>query len=217
MAKTVTGTEVIDEAQKFLGDPYVYGAAGPTSFDCSGFVQYVFKQLGITTPRTSETQYTWGGTEAITRNQLRPGDLVFYNGASPGHVGFYAGGGKVLHAPHTGTVVKYEPIDQIGTITGYRRVTNVQAGASDVGWTNIPGDIVGGIEGGAKDLLGGALSIPGDIVDFFKDATTAVEGSVHFFTLLFQPTTYVRLASGFFGLFFMIAAAIFLIREASRG
>ena len=208
MAKTVTGTQVIDEAKKFLGDPYVYGAAGPTSFDCSGLVQYVFKELGITTPRTSETQYTWGGTSAITRNQLRPGDLVFYNGSSPGHVGFYAGGGKVLHAPHTGTVVRYEDIDTIGTITGYRRVSNVQVSGSDSGAPS---------GGDATQASWNPLSWPGDIVDFFKSGASALEGTVHFFTLLFQPSTYVRIGAGLFGIFFMIAAAIFLIREAGRG
>lgn len=207
MAKTVTGAQVLDQAKKYLGDPYVWGAAGPTSFDCSGLVQYVFKNLGITTPRTSESQYGWSKADKITRSQLRPGDLVFYNGASPGHVAIYAGDNKVLHAPHTGAVVRYENMDYVGTITGYRRFPDVQVAGSDTGSAG----------GSTNATQAGLFDIPGDIISFFKDGAKAVEGTIDFFTLLFQPTTYVRIASGFFGVLFLLGAAIFLVREASHG
>lgn len=206
MAKTITGAQVVAEAKKYLGDPYVWGATGPTSFDCSGLIQYVYKQLGITTPRTSETQYAWSKAKRISKDELRPGDLVFANGASPGHVALYVGNNKVLHAPKPGTVVRYENMNTIGTLTGYRRFPNVKVAGSDSG-TDTSG-------GGATQV--GLTDLPGDIIDFFKDAGGAISDTIDFFNLLFQPTTYVRIASFFFGILFLIGAALFLVREASH-
>lgn len=206
MAETITGAQVVNQAKKYLGDPYVWGAEGPSSFDCSGLIQYVFKQLGVTTPRTSETQYSWSRAKRISRSDLRPGDLVFANGASPGHVALYVGDNKVLHAPKPGTVVRYESMDTIGTLTGYRRFPNVKVSGSDTGTDT-------GGSGGATQV--GLTDLPGDIIDFFKGAGEAIGNSIDFFTLLFQPTTYVRLASGFFGILFLIGAAVFLVREAN--
>lgn len=206
MAKTITGAQVVNEAKKYLGDPYVWGATGPSSFDCSGLIQYVYKQLGITTPRTSETQYAWSKAKRISKDELRPGDLVFANGASPGHVALYVGDNKVLHAPKPGTVVRYESINTIGTLTGYRRFPNVKVSGSDTG----SGDTGGATQVGLTDL-------PGDIIDFFKSGFKAIEGTIDFFTLLFQPSTYVRIASFFFGVLFLIGAAVFLVRETGNG
>jgi peptidoglycan DL-endopeptidase CwlO len=72
----LSGASIVAEAKKFVGDPYAYGAAGPSSFDCSGLVQYVLTQLGVkSVPRTSEAQ--WGWVTKISRSQLQPGDLIF--------------------------------------------------------------------------------------------------------------------------------------------
>lgn len=83
-----------------LGTPYRWGATGPTSFDCSGFTQWVYAQNGIYIPRTSGAQKSAGQT--ISLSQLEPGDIVWRSG----HVGIYIGGGQYVHAPHTGDVVK---------------------------------------------------------------------------------------------------------------
>jgi len=90
------------------GKPYQWGAEGPNSFDCSGLVYYSFKQVGITLPRSSRAQATVG--VPVPRNQLQPGDLVFfYNPIS--HVGIYIGNGQMVHAPQEGQPVKVASIN----------------------------------------------------------------------------------------------------------
>jgi len=85
------------------GKPYVWGAAGPNAFDCSGLTEYAFARAGISLPHSSRMQSRIG--QPVSRAHLRPGDLVFFY--SPvGHVGIYLGHGKMLHAPTTGQVVK---------------------------------------------------------------------------------------------------------------
>jgi len=97
-------------ARAHLGDPYVYGAAGPHAFDCSGFVQFVYRQaVGRTLPRVGYAQYAVAKPEK--RSAAQVGDLVaFYSGGSIYHVAIYAGHGTIYHAPHTGTVVQRAPI-----------------------------------------------------------------------------------------------------------
>jgi cell wall-associated NlpC family hydrolase len=93
---------VVGIAMQYLGTPYVYGGASPSGFDCSGFVMYVFAQIGVSLPHNAAAQYGYGSP--VDRSQLQPGDLVFFNGL--GHMGIYVGGGSFIHAPHTGDVVK---------------------------------------------------------------------------------------------------------------
>ncbi|WP_445284756.1 NlpC/P60 family protein [Streptomyces sp. DSM 118148] len=98
-------------AQSKIGSPYVYGATGPSSYDCSGLTSWAYAQAGVSIPRTSEAQAGIG--TRLTRSQLQVGDLVFFFNDLH-HVGLYAGNGQVLHAPRTGTVVRYESMDTIG-------------------------------------------------------------------------------------------------------
>ncbi|MFF4725359.1 NlpC/P60 family protein [Streptomyces mirabilis] len=98
--------------QTKIGSPYVYGASGPSSFDCSGFTSWAYAQAGVSIPRTSESQATIG-TRIYSQSDLQVGDLVFFFGDLH-HVGLYAGNGQVLHAPRTGTVVRYESMSTIG-------------------------------------------------------------------------------------------------------
>ncbi|WP_353828961.1 C40 family peptidase [Agromyces sp. SYSU T0242] len=95
---------VYSVAQQYLGVPYVYGGATPAGFDCSGLVQYVYAQFGISLPHSSSAQGA-AGTQ-IPLSQAVPGDLVVMSG----HIGFYAGNGMILHAPYEGTVVRVQPI-----------------------------------------------------------------------------------------------------------
>jgi cell wall-associated NlpC family hydrolase len=91
------------------GSPYQYGAAGPTRFDCSGLTLYSFKKAGRTLPRTAQAQYN--KIRHISKASRRLGDLVFFGGTkSIYHVGIYAGGGYIWHAPHTGAKVRKERI-----------------------------------------------------------------------------------------------------------
>jgi cell wall-associated NlpC family hydrolase len=106
---------VVGIAMQYLGTPYVWGGASPSGFDCSGFVMYVFSQVGVSLPHSSYAQYGYGSP--VSRGDLQPGDLVFFDGL--GHVGIYVGGGSFIHAPHTGDVVK------ISSMTGWYASTFV--------------------------------------------------------------------------------------------
>ncbi|GAA3306095.1 C40 family peptidase [Streptomyces cinereospinus] len=105
-------------AQSKIGSPYVYGASGPSSFDCSGLTSWAFAQAGVGIPRTSQAQASYG-TRIYSQSDLKVGDLVIFYGDLH-HVGFYAGNGQVLHAPRTGTVVRYESINNMPYQFGVR-------------------------------------------------------------------------------------------------
>ncbi|MFJ5304208.1 NlpC/P60 family protein [Streptomyces sp. NPDC088350] len=99
-------------AQTKIGTPYVYSASGPSSFDCSGLTSWAYAQAGVSIPRTSQAQANIG-TRIYSQSDLQVGDLVFFFGDLH-HVGLYAGNGQILHAPRTGTVVRYESMSTIG-------------------------------------------------------------------------------------------------------
>ncbi|GHD97959.1 C40 family peptidase [Streptomyces alanosinicus] len=105
-------------AQSQIGKPYVYGATGTASYDCSGLTSWAYAQAGISIPRTSEQQANIG-TRISSVNDLQVGDLVFFYGDLH-HVGLYAGNGQVLHAPHTGAVVRYETMSDMPFQFGVR-------------------------------------------------------------------------------------------------
>ncbi|HUK98521.1 MAG TPA: NlpC/P60 family protein [Gaiellaceae bacterium] len=106
-------------ALRYLGVPYVWGGESPKGFDCSGLVAYVYAQLGITLPHYAAAQYQLG--VAVPRDQLQPGDLVFFDALD--HVGIYIGGGQFVHAPHTGDVVKITTLASYGdSYVGARRI-----------------------------------------------------------------------------------------------
>jgi cell wall-associated NlpC family hydrolase len=109
----------VDTAMAQRGKPYVWAAAGPDSYDCSGLVQYAYAAAGIDLPHSSRMQAAIG--QSVSRDQLQPGDLVaFYSPIS--HIGIYIGGGQMVHAPSSGDVVKVSPIDRIGGITAMTRI-----------------------------------------------------------------------------------------------
>lgn len=104
-----TPANAVALAASFRGVPYVWGGSTPRGFDCSGLVQYVFRHLGVSLPRTAQEQYD--ASRHITAGQLRAGDLVFYGAPrSVHHVGIYAGGGRMWDAPHTGTRVRLQVV-----------------------------------------------------------------------------------------------------------
>ena len=96
---SATGSQLVAKAKQYLGCKYVYGAAGPSTFDCSGFTMYIYKQYGISLPHTATGQ-SYKGTY-VSRANLAPGDLVIINdraNSSIGHVGIYIGGNQMIHA-----------------------------------------------------------------------------------------------------------------------
>ncbi|MDO8964496.1 MAG: NlpC/P60 family protein [Coriobacteriia bacterium] len=100
---------VVQIAMKYLGARYVWAAAGPRTFDCSGFTMFVYAQVGVRLPHSSRAQINCG--ERVSRANLKPGDLVFF-GSPIHHVGMYIGGGQMIHSPHTGDVVSIDSIDR---------------------------------------------------------------------------------------------------------
>lgn len=120
---TATGAAVVAEARKHIGKPYVYGAAGPNSFDCSGFTQYVYKQFGKSLPHSASQQYGYG--RSVSGSQLQAGDLIFGNAGGSGiqHVGIYDGNGKMIHAGTPETDVEATPFPNSWyNVVGYRRI-----------------------------------------------------------------------------------------------
>lgn len=101
---STSSNAIVAYAESFLGTPYVYGANGPSTFDCSGFTKYVYAHFGVSLGRTTYAQITQG--QYVSRENLQAGDLVFFGSGSPHHVGMYIGNGSYIHAPHTGDVVK---------------------------------------------------------------------------------------------------------------
>ena len=111
------GLTALTWAKKQLGKPYRFGATGPDSFDCSGLTQGAWKAAGVSINRTSQAQFRNG--RAVSKSELQPGDLVFFYGGIS-HVALYAGNGMVLHAPHTGSNVRYAKLSSM-PFAGARR------------------------------------------------------------------------------------------------
>jgi len=101
MKEGVSGADIVAKAKLYLGCPYVYGSAGPKSFDCSGFTSFIYKQFGFSINRTASTQLNNNGV-SVDRANLQPGDLVFFRdyscSKSASHVGIYIGDGQFIHA-----------------------------------------------------------------------------------------------------------------------
>jgi peptidoglycan DL-endopeptidase CwlO len=110
----------VDTALAQLGDPYVWAAAGPNAFDCSGLTQYAYAAAGITLPHSSSSQSRMG--TAVPRAELQPGDLVFFYSPVT-HVGMYIGNGKMVHAPTFGSPVLVTSVDMAGYVGARRFVS----------------------------------------------------------------------------------------------
>jgi cell wall-associated NlpC family hydrolase len=110
----------VNTALAQVGDPYVYGAGGPDAFDCSGLTQYAYSAAGVSLPHSSASQSRMG--TPVSRDQLQPGDLVFFY--SPvSHVGMYIGNGQMVHASTSGQPVKVASLDSMGSYNSARRIT----------------------------------------------------------------------------------------------
>ncbi|WP_017178076.1 C40 family peptidase [Actinomyces timonensis] len=101
---SASGSSIVSIAMQYVGTPYVYGGSSPSGFDCSGFVQYVYAQAGISLPRTSGAQAAAG--TAVSMSEAQPGDIVYYGY----HVGIYAGNGMMIDAGNESTGVVYREI-----------------------------------------------------------------------------------------------------------
>jgi cell wall-associated NlpC family hydrolase len=116
-----THSNVVGYAESQMGVPYVWGGASPGGFDCSGLVMWAYAQVGVSLPHSSYAMWNYG--VAVSRDQLEPGDIVFFNGLD--HVGLYIGNDEFIEAPHTGDVVKISSLDSgwyASTYVGARRI-----------------------------------------------------------------------------------------------
>lgn len=104
-SSSAKGAKALAFAKSQLGKPYRFGAAGPSSYDCSGLTLASWRAAGVSLPRTAAQQYQRG--HRISKASLRPGDLVFFYSQTPSHVAIYAGNGQVIHAPRPGRTVEY--------------------------------------------------------------------------------------------------------------
>jgi cell wall-associated NlpC family hydrolase len=113
--KPVGRPGVVAIALRYLGTPYRWAGSSPSGFDCSGFVMYVYGRIGIGLPHNSAMLFGVG--RPVARNDLRPGDIVFFNGL--GHSGIYIGRGRFVHSPHSGDVVKISRLSESWYRTTY--------------------------------------------------------------------------------------------------
>jgi len=112
------GGRAAQKACSLIGKPYVFGSDGPNTFDCSGLTKVAWASVGVSLEHYTRDQ--WNEGVPVSRDELKPGDLVFYYPGSLHHMGIYVGGDTIVHAPHTGDFVRMAPIDRM-PIAGYRR------------------------------------------------------------------------------------------------
>lgn len=139
------GQLVVNNAATHYGQPYTWGATGPSTFDCSGFTGFIYRQFGVALPRTASDQYN--AVAHVAQSQREPGDLIFtYDSGGIYHVGIYAGNDSVWAATHTGDVVR----PQAMWTSSYYVGRPVLGGAIGAKWESL---------GGARSGLGQALNL----------------------------------------------------------
>lgn len=206
----VSGQDLITYGKRFLGRPYVWGATGPNAFDCSGFVQYVFRHFGINLPRVTFDQVKKG--TPVERGQHKIGDLIFssWDGKPHSHVGIYAGDGKILHA---GKPVQIRDLDANywSHVDAIRRIAGVDGAPSASG-----SGVAEATAGGASAEAGGLLSAVQGIAEGIGAIASGTRGVGQLADAVLKlalPTTMVRLTAGLFGIGFVVVGVLFLLRE----
>lgn len=228
-----TGADVVAYAKQQLGKPYVFGAEGPSEFDCSGLVQYVYKHFGLSTPRTTaDMMGKKSGLIPINRSQLQPGDLIMSHWGDnkpASHVSIYAGDNRVIEASHPGTSVRiltYGPnytahTDRYFRVPGINGATSAPGGGT--GTDNGAGGILGPVLGPGGQIIANLIPNPGNVTEALTNLGGAMagvaSGVVNIGELAgtvgraFLPTNMLRAAFFMFGTIFVLIGIFFLARE----
>ncbi|SFS72808.1 NlpC/P60 family protein [Saccharopolyspora flava] len=119
LAGSGAAIKAVNAALSKQGSPYVFGAKGPSEFDCSGLVQWAYKQAGVDLPSSTRSQVSAG--RSVSQSEMKPGDIVFFY-SSASHDGIYIGNGKIVHAPTEGQDVTVEEVEYMGEVHSVRRV-----------------------------------------------------------------------------------------------
>lgn len=217
----VAGSDIVEYALAQRGDPYVYGAEGPDTFDCSGLVEYVYKHYGLTTPRTTADMISSSSNlTEITRAQLQPGDLIFSNwiGRNSSHVGIYAGGDQIIEAPEPGKTVMVSKLGPAywSHVDNLRRVPGVDGSPG-----TIPADLSS--PGEVTNKLFGWIPTPATMTEAATNIGTSL-GSVaqsamsvsklaQLATRAFLPSNLLRGFALLMGVVFVLIGIWFLARE----
>lgn len=212
----VTYAELIEYGMTLRGKPYVFGAAGPNSFDCSGLMQYIYKHFGISIPRVTYDQVKAG--TAVKGGEEKPGDLIFssWDGTPHSHVGMYIGNDKMLVAPQAGDVVKVQTLDRNykGHVDAVRRIGGLEGSVldTDTGQSTLD-KAIGSIND--SNALSVARSTATALTNIAQSA--AKLGKVADWILrLSVPNVAVRVVSGLFGFVLLVVGVILIGREATR-
>jgi len=218
----VTGADIVAQAEREIGDPYVWAAEGPDAFDCSGLVEYVYKQLGLTTPRTTAAMMSSPNLQPIQRTDLQAGDLIFSNwtGRPSSHVGIYDGRGGLIEAPAPGEKVK---VTQLGAgywshVDAIRRVPGVD------GYSNIRGQWHADPDGlSIPGLVGKVFAAPSNVTEALTNVGAGLAGVAQgaanmgkladLTTKLFLPSNALRAFCMLLGLIFILIGIGFLGKE----
>lgn len=137
-------SNVVNTAMQYIGVPYVWGGSTPSGFDCSGLVQYSYKENGITIPRTAQEQYNQ--STKIKYEDIKAGDLIFIGDSDSdiNHVVMYTGNGEYIEAPHSGANVRTGSIYNLKNIVGYGTygASGTTENTEDKGWLESKADSV---------------------------------------------------------------------------
>lgn len=222
----VAGADVVSYALTELGKPYVWGAEGPNTFDCSGLVEYVYQHFGLRTPRTTGDMMASGSPlQPVTRDKLQAGDLIFSNweGARSSHVGIYDGSGSIIEAPKPGSTVTKTALgpNYWAHVDNLRRVPGVDgsaAGSTDPG-------VIGTIGAGISGLVG-MIPNPGNVTEALTNlgnamgsvASSAASGAkvAEMLTHAFLPSNIIRGVALMSGFVFILIGIWFLAREVKE-
>lgn len=169
------GQLILNAAAQHYGQPYVYGATGPSSFDCSGFTGYIYRQFGVNLPRTSGEQYN--AIPHVAQDQKQVGDLIFtYDSGGIYHVGIYAGNNQIYAATHTGDVVRPQTM-----------------------WTSaylVGRPVLGGAIGAKWEALGGGASALGQALNLEHPVPGAQKVDFQYGDIYWTPSTGAREVQG---------------------